>query len=609
MVGATIVITLCWASFAHLAVGLLFLLVERRSARVQEIHDAAILATLALMAGAVAFGIARLVPVPVYAVPGNALAILGVGLAARAIDVYLERTRAALLYVGPALAWLLACFMPGFFGPVGSSLRGVVAGILFVAAAFVLLSACLPPTEGVRRALRPMAVAAVFLLTAISVRLGAALLSLISGETTVQMLPLAVGAAGILIFTSALPLLLLGLAREREAVARTRRDAEVALSYMRDLEASEARLAQAQEVSGVATFEIDIATQRITTSPAGRELFGFPPGAALRASDFFGIVTPATRHLVAPVERAFRTGDWPVATIAVEPDVVHPTKGIRRIRCIGRRIVDREGNSPIFIGTCQDVTDYREAERKMLEVARLAQIGELAVGVAHELRQPLNAIKLALSNLRRALERQGRLDDASLERFSRIDRNILRGDRVIDALRKLGRAPTDEREVFDAGQAVGEVLTLAADQARLAHIRLVTSIAGGLKVLGEQGRLEQAVLNLVSNAMQAAGAFSPESDRAPYVSIGVRGAAGGVEIVVADNGPGIPDEIRTRLFEAFATTKPPGEGTGLGLAIVHAVVVSEFGGTVTYDTSAEGTTFVVRLPRVEEGTAAEAIVA
>ena len=599
MVGVTIVITLCWANFAHLAVGLIFLLVERRAARVPELHDAAILATLALMASAFAFGLARSVPVPVYAVPGNALAIAGIGLAARAIHVYLGERRSTLHYLGPALVWPLACLLPDFFGPEGLNLRGVVASALFTAAASVLLSACLPFNQGTKRALRPMALAALLLMAAVSVRLVAAVIALVTHDAGAEYIPLAIGASGMLVFTSAVPLLLLGLVREREAVARAARDAEIALSYMRDLEASEARLEQAQEVSGVATFEIDIATRMITLSQAGYAMLGLNPSPRLSYCDLEAMVTPATRHLMAPVAKGLDTDQWPSGTVAAEIDIVHPSKGIRHIRCVGRRILDRDGRSAFFLGTCQDVTEDRDSERRMLEVARLAQIGELSVGVAHELRQPLNAIKLALDNLRRSLQRQGHLDEATAARFARIDRNIGRSDRVIDALRKLGRAPSDARDVFDAGQAVGEVLALAADQARMAHIRLVTSIANGLNVFGEQGRLEQAVLNLVSNAMHAAGAFSPDSDHAPFVSIGVRGLGGSVEIVVADNGPGIPEEIRPRLFEAFATTKPPGEGTGLGLAIVHAVVVSEFGGTVTYETSAEGTAFTIRLPRVE----------
>jgi C4-dicarboxylate-specific signal transduction histidine kinase len=248
------------------------------------------------------------------------------------------------------------------------------------------------------------------------------------------------------------------------------------------------------------------------------------------------------------------------------------------------------------------VVDLRESNRSLREARagldraeRLAAVGCLAAGVAHEVGNPLGAM-LAFLDLAR---RDAGLSD---EACGYLERAGSEGQKVRGILRQLlefSRPPRTERAAVDLAALCRETSELVSAQRRYADVSIEILEEGDPPAaLADRNIVAQIVLNLLLNAGDALRGGTPE----PRVRITVRPAAAAVECVVADNGPGIPAPERERVFDPFYTTKQPGEGTGLGLsnALRYA---EELGGTLELDAggSGGGAVFVLRLPAAVAG--------
>ena len=276
----------------------------------------------------------------------------------------------------------------------------------------------------------------------------------------------------------------------------------------------------------------------------------------------------------------------------------------RRIywRCIALRAAD--GAPAGWLCSGNDVTDreLREqhahlAQDRLTRVARLATMGEMAAGLAHEINQPLTAI----TTYARACENYLSTAQPDLEEVRAAVREIaaegLRAGDRIRRLREMVRSDQpDERVALDVSNLIEELRTLLNADARVhgAELRLV--LPANLPLISADGaQLQQVVLNLARNAFEAVQEL-PAGERRVEIAAGL--AQGEVEIRVSDNGPGIAPRILERLFDPFASTK--GAGTGLGLAISHTIVKSHGGTIGTRNVTPRGATFVVRLPVLEE---------
>lgn len=245
--------------------------------------------------------------------------------------------------------------------------------------------------------------------------------------------------------------------------------------------------------------------------------------------------------------------------------------------------------------------DLLDVQSHVVHVEKLAGIGRLAAGVAHEVRNPLGALGTYVEVLQRRGTDPAVTGDmrCAIERIERIVQGL-----VDYARPSSGAATTDlnasVRRVMDFLRAQGTFRTHAVDIALAADLP---------RVRGHEHLLEQVVVNLVVNACQAApggrvvigtAARGCETRESPVLPAG----SPGVLLYVSDDGPGVPDADRERIFDPFYTTKDPGEGTGLGLAIV-ARTVHESGGVVWVDRSQEGgAVFMVFLPIASETDAA-----
>ena len=234
-------------------------------------------------------------------------------------------------------------------------------------------------------------------------------------------------------------------------------------------------------------------------------------------------------------------------------------------------------------------------------MARLATVGELAAGVAHEINQPLTAITTYARACSRYLEMAQPDFDELKEAVREIGSEGLRAGEIIRRLRRMARTDGgDERSLVDVDTLIEELRSLLVADARMYDVRLVISLAGKLPpVLANTTQLQQVVHNLVRNAFEAL-AEKPAGSRLVEIST-ARTVDGVLEISVADNGPGVADSVADKLFEQFTTTKET--GTGLGLAISRTVVEAHRGRIGTRKAEPHGAVFYVQLPVAEESLA------
>jgi CheY-like chemotaxis protein len=240
------------------------------------------------------------------------------------------------------------------------------------------------------------------------------------------------------------------------------------------------------------------------------------------------------------------------------------------------------------------------SERKRLEAdlavrERLATMGRLAAGVAHEVNNPLTFAMLNLEGVTRALasgtageEQRPRL----LEMLGHIQTGLERVSRVVQDMRTISRVDAPPTSSVSVGRVITYAASVAAPEART-RAMLDVDVPDALYVRGDEARLGQVFVNLLMNAAQSIPEGEPAANR---VEVRAKRLGDEVEVTVVDTGSGIPEAVRAHLFEPFYSTKAAGAGVGLGLSICQAIVTS-FGGTIAADkTTGHGTCFRVRLP-------------
>lgn len=251
--------------------------------------------------------------------------------------------------------------------------------------------------------------------------------------------------------------------------------------------------------------------------------------------------------------------------------------------------------APALLGIGRDVTERSRMEAQLLQADRLAALGTLAAGVAHEVNNPLAYLTLNLEWLSRQLPELAR-DPSRLQALSLMLEEARHGaDRVaaiVRDLRAFSRVDGETRGPVDLRAALASAIKMAAHDLRH-RARVVTEIEDGVPpAWANDARLEQVLLNLLLNAMQAMDETAIDRNE---IRVAVRSwPPGHVVIEVADNGAGMPAETARQIFDPFFTTKPI--GTGLGLSICHSIVTS-FGGRISVQSRVgEGSTFRVELP-------------
>jgi len=279
---------------------------------------------------------------------------------------------------------------------------------------------------------------------------------------------------------------------------------------------------------------------------------------------------------------------------------------------LSRQALPDAGGCVVMVG--HDETLRHQARRAIEQSAKLGTLGEITTGIAHEISQPLNVIRMAAQNALTEIEPDAglapcgtvRMADANLQRFvaAKLHRVIAQVDRagaIISRMRIFSRSTRQGKLSFDVRDACRDAVALVQPQFQRSGIEIRANLPDEpLMVMGYQPTLEQVLVSLLVNARDALLA----ADRYKKVVevTAERSPQGGVVILVSDNGPGVPLAIRERIFEPFFTTKPVGEGTGLGLATSYGAV-RDAGGTLSLVADTPGATFRIDLPESVEAAA------
>lgn len=255
----------------------------------------------------------------------------------------------------------------------------------------------------------------------------------------------------------------------------------------------------------------------------------------------------------------------------------------------------RELNQTLEQRVADRTAELREAQQALVQKERLSALGQLTATVAHELRNPLSVIQNTMFTMKQGLESKG----VSMERpMARVERSIARCNRIITDLLDYSR----QRELQWQEHPIDVWLSrVVAEQTHPAKIAIQQDLQAGTTIARfDPERLRRVAINLIDNAVQA---FPEQSDRTDcMVTVATRASGDGVEILVRDNGPGIPDDILPKIFEPLFSTK--NFGTGLGLPTVRQIVEAHGGRIDITSVVGEGTSVRVWLPIAAARTAA-----
>lgn len=222
----------------------------------------------------------------------------------------------------------------------------------------------------------------------------------------------------------------------------------------------------------------------------------------------------------------------------------------------------------------------QQAREQLFQMARLVEMGKLVAVVAHELSQPLLGIKAFAQILQRRCQ-----DDTYLGPKIKLiieQAKVMEG--IIDGLREFTRPNSPESKTADPAEVVAAAVELLSERSRKAHVEIVTAVDQNVPMVrGARGHLQQVVVNLLANAIDALDGCDPAEIR-----VQLRAGPTGPVLMVADTGPGIPEDVQPKLFEPFFTTKGPERGTGLGLSICRDILESH-GGQIRLLDPAEAT--------------------
>lgn len=371
------------------------------------------------------------------------------------------------------------------------------------------------------------------------------------------------------------------------------------------LRESEERLKNAERLAHVGSWRWDLRCDEVGWSEEMFQIFGQPPDYTPSYDGVLQAVVPQDRERV---RREIRDALADHSGFASEVQIARPNGDLRTISCIGEVLPDDEGRPASFLGSCQDITDIKRAQKAEFARQKLESIGTLASGIAHDFN---NLLASVLVQAEVAL--MGGLADGSTpeEELKMIRDVALRGSEIVRELMIYAGKESAVVELVDVSKAVKEMLALLSVSVSK-HALLETDLGRDLPaVSANAAQLRQIVMNLVTNASDAIG------DRDGVIRVTTRylkvdpdsvaisdGLDEGdyVQLEVSDTGRGMAPETQGKVFDPFFTTKSAGQG--LGLSIVDGIVRSLRGVIHLTSEPGKGTTFQILLPCAETTTSA-----
>jgi PAS domain S-box-containing protein len=277
---------------------------------------------------------------------------------------------------------------------------------------------------------------------------------------------------------------------------------------------------------------------------------------------------------------------------SIEVRVRHKQGEWRSLKCNFSPLFDEHGKIEGAVVSGRDVTEVKRLETQLIQAEKLAAMGQMLAGVAHELNNPLTAI-LGASELLR--ERQG-VDENTKRQLEMTHRQARRAARIVQNLLEFSRPASPQKMTLDLNVVIDRTLQLQDHSLRRNNVEVeFQSVPGFPLIVGDANQLIQIFLNLISNAEQAIREARPSG----RIQIRLGRSGNRVSATVQDDGIGIPPEVLPKLFDPFFTTKRPGGGTGLGLSICMSIVREHGGNIEASSLPAGGAAFTVTLPIAE----------
>jgi PAS domain S-box-containing protein len=313
---------------------------------------------------------------------------------------------------------------------------------------------------------------------------------------------------------------------------------------------------------------------------ATQDLLGYAPGELLHQ----------------PAKRLFAADAFVLDAIRrqgfvknLELDFISKKGAVIPVFFAGSVLKDASGRIQGFIAVAKDMTERKKLEREVLQSEKLSAVGRLASGVAHEINNPLGVIlgfaESALWDLKPG--------DALEMPLRSIERETNRCKHLVQELLSFSRISKTNREAIAINLAVDGAFHLVMAEARLGNIKVLKELGEDLPpILANQNQIEQVVINLATNALDA---MSHEGTLTVRTRVLDESERTWVQLQIEDSGTGIPEDVFPRIFEPFFTTKPAGQGTGLGLGLVHEIV-QKHGGTIQVKSRPGATVFLVQFP-------------
>ena len=349
------------------------------------------------------------------------------------------------------------------------------------------------------------------------------------------------------------------------------------------LRRSEAYLAEGQRLSHTGSFAWSPATrQSIYWSEEMFRIFGLNPQEGVPSAEtFWQRIHP--EDLDRTRELLLKAAD---GNMEYEHDhrILLPDGTVKHIHAIGHPVLEEKGQVAKYVGTAVDVTDRKRAEEErerlrqleadLAHINRVSMMGELAASIAHEVNQPLSGVVVNANACLRWLAGDSPNLEEAREAVRRIVRDGKRAGDVIARIRALATKTATAKERLDLNEAVREVVAFAGDQLRKNRVAVRTELAADLlPVSGDRVQLQQVVLNLVMNAIEA---MSSVEERPRELIVRTQNDdAGQVRVTVQDSGMGLDPQSMERIFDAFYTTKRG--GMGMGLAISRSIIQNHGG--------------------------------
>jgi signal transduction histidine kinase len=368
------------------------------------------------------------------------------------------------------------------------------------------------------------------------------------------------------------------------------------------LEETKERTAMILSENKIGTYRIDSQSKDYYWDERVFELYQLPPCAPSEIlTKWIEIVhSEDGLRMAAQLQECMRTGN----EFNARYRITWPNGEVRHMRTQGKVQCLAGGQHFVITGIVIDITEgvrtyelLQEHQARLLHAEKMATLGEMSSGIAHEINNQLAVIRARAEQMAGLIERREFEDGRMSQALMAVERMCDRITKIIKGLRVFAR--DGERDPFakvSLRKVVEETLEFCREKFKFHQVELrVRCDLEFPEVIGRQVQLEQVLLNLLSNSYDAVQAQKSPSEK--WIEVALTEYDDTWEISIIDSGPGIPGKVAERIMEPFFTTKEVGKGSGLGLSISSGII-SEHGGTLQLDRDFPNTRFVIRLPRI-----------